>query len=61
MSDAPWTLRDEILASERRLITMCDQVAAGTRQGGAREFERMIDAQFREIKKLMPQEEVKRD
>lgn len=48
MSD--WTLRDEIEASERRLATMCHQVQAGERQGGGREFERMIDAAFRSIK-----------
>jgi hypothetical protein len=45
-----WNLRDAIEAAERRLSMMCDQVNAGDRQGGAREFSRMIDAEFKQIK-----------
>lgn len=51
-----WTLRDEIEAAERRLMTMCRQVQAGERQGGGREFERAIDAQFRSIKAALDAE-----
>ncbi len=53
VSDTSWTLRDEIEAAERRLITMCNQVQAGTQQGGGREFERMVAAQFGGIKAML--------
>ena len=55
MSDE-WTLRDEIEAAERRLLAMCHQVQAGQREGGGREFERAIDAQFRAIKAALDAE-----
>lgn len=45
-----WSLRDEIEAAEKRLITLCQMVQAGQAHGGGREFERAIDAQFRSIK-----------
>jgi hypothetical protein len=45
-----WNLRDAIDAAEKRLSVMCDQVNAGERQGGGREFSRMIDAEFKQIR-----------
>lgn len=47
-------VRDEIEMSEARLMHFCNLVNAGERQGGAREFARQIDAQFRSIKAALP-------
>jgi len=46
-------VHEEVEMSKKRLITMCNQVNAGERQGGGREFERQIDSQFRGIWKVL--------